>query len=99
MEKEEFEALRKVIKAYNDKKKVVVEKVREIEKKAREDWMFGINAELVIHKLYEELKETKESEAFSEAYKKTKTDDEYEKYFRSAALEIFLGIEISPENL
>ena len=57
------------------------------------------HAETLVDQLYKDLYDTPEREKFSQLSKKANEDAEFEKYFRSAHLEIFFGIVVTPQNL
>jgi hypothetical protein len=95
----EFKQLKTVVKAYKDKKDVINKQINQIKQDVIEQKRSHWNAEIIIADLYMDLANSSERVKFSELSEKTNFDAEFEKYFRSAFLEIFLGIVISPENL
>lgn len=99
MEKQEFDKLKKVIKTYADKRNEIYNKIAELDKTVREGTKQTWHADELKNDLYKELTDCEERKAYTEEYKKIEDDDDFEKYFRSAALEYFLGINIKPEHL
>lgn len=99
MEEQEFNKLKGIIKTYKAKKDEVYNKVAELEKDVREGKRYSWHVDEMKNDLYRELTDCDERKAYIEESKKIEGDDDFEKYFSSAALEYFLGIKIKPENL
>lgn len=99
MTEQDFNKLKQVIKTYRDKKTEVYNRVADLEKEVREGRRYAWVVDEMKNELYRDLTNCPERKAFIEESEKTKTDPEFEKYFRSAAMEYFLGIKIRPENL
>ena len=74
-------------------------KINQIHQDVIDKKTFPWQTEMLVDKLYKDLCDTSEREIFSQLSKKANEDPEFEKYFRSAHLDIFFGIVVNPQNL
>lgn len=89
MEEQELNKLKQVIKTYKAKKDEIYNKVAELEKEVREGKRYPWHVHELQNDLYRELTDCDERKAYIEEYKKIENDDDFEKYFRSVAMEYF----------
>lgn len=99
MDDKEFQELKSDIKAYRDAKNEVLKKIESIRQDVREGKRLPWVIDAVTDELYKELSQSDVRQKFSNHAKKAGSDSEFEKYFRSAHLEIFFGIIVNPKTL
>ncbi len=99
MDDREFQELKKDIKAYRDAKNEVLKRIETIKQEVREGKKLAWVIDAITDELYKELYQSDVRQKFSELAKRAGSDIDFEKYFRSAHLEIFFGIIINPKNL
>ena len=99
MDSIEFEKLKCEIGAYKALKDEIKDKISQFQKDVISKHIFHWQTEALIDQLYSELRNTIEYEKFSVLSNKANADSIFEKYFRSAFLEVFFGIIINPKSL
>ncbi len=96
MTEEKFNELHNIVKAYKAKKDEMHAKIAKLKTNNQYDWW---QIDEFKNDLYRDLTDAPERKKFIQESEKTKSDPEFEKYFRSAVLEHFLGIKIDPKIL
>lgn len=99
MNNKEFQKLKDDVRAYKQKKDATKTQINQIRQDVINQKKYPWHAETLVGQLYKDLYDTPERERFSQLSKKANEDTGFEKYFRSAHLEIFFGIVVIPENL
>jgi len=99
MKTKDFQQLKDDIKCYKNVKDETKKQIQKIRQDVVDQKRFPWHAETLINQLYKDLFEKPERQKFSQLADKTKEDNEFEKYFRSAYLEIFFGIVVNPQSL
>lgn len=99
MDNKEFQKLKDDVRAYKQKKDATKIQINQIRQDVIDQKRYPWHAETLVDQLYKDLYDTPEREKFSQLSKKANEDAEFEKYFRSAHLEIFFGIVVTPQNL
>jgi alpha-amylase/alpha-mannosidase (GH57 family) len=99
MDDKDFEELKKDIKAYRDLKNEVLKKIETIKQEVREGKNIAWVIDAFSDELYTELYQSDVRQIFSKHAKRAGSDTDFEKYFRSAYLEIYFGIIINPKYL
>ena len=99
MEKNEFQKLKEDVRNYKNKKDETKQQINKIHQDVINQKRHPWHTEELVNQLHKDLYDTSERKKFSELSKKAIEIADFEKYFRSAHLEIFFGIAINPENL
>ncbi len=99
MTQTEIAEIKRVVEAYSRKKSAMMEKVKEIEDLSKQGRISPWHKDIHIGQLWNDLVATPERKEFCEYADKTKTDEEFEKYFRAAFSEAFLNHPLDPQKL
>lgn len=99
MTQPEINNLKNIVQKYAVKKNSINQQIKDLEKARDEFKISHWIAEIQIIDLYKELTESDERNEFIIQAKKTETDVDFEKNFRSIFFEFFFNVYLDPNKL